>query len=197
MLVNKNNREEVYLAGYLCSPDHIKIGHSRKKTSEERVKEWGSETGSPMAPVVLARIYCAEGNAHPVERLIHRSLKNFETVGGGTEWYRVTLDMARKASMEILGDECFSPEYLATEYAKEIHPVAIEVQRGAVNERPGGGVVFNLGERVQPMLDQYVADVNAANAIASLRGQEPMVNAGELMDDAKGAWSKEGYLYES
>ena len=94
----------VYVAGYDATPDHVKIGMT-ERSPEERVEEWGTQTGSPGKPFIY---YAAQvSNPRWVESMIHRRLRDRKIKGGGNEWFQGP-DECIQVVREIAVDETVS-----------------------------------------------------------------------------------------
>lgn len=79
----------VYVYGYACAPDRLKIGRTAGDVVGRIVSQINEST--PDRPVL--HLVLATGNPGALERALHGALvlRDRKAEGGGTEWYRTTV----------------------------------------------------------------------------------------------------------
>jgi hypothetical protein len=80
----------VYVYGYHCCPDRLKVGSTAADTVQRIATQIGTST--PDKPVLLIEIKTNECRA--LERAVHATLeaRGRKVLGGGAEWFKATRD---------------------------------------------------------------------------------------------------------
>lgn len=92
----------VYAYGYACVPDRLKIGRTTGDVVRRIVSQINEST--PDRPVL--HLVLATGSPGALERALHGALvlRDRKADGGGTEWYRTTVDEIQAIYHALLGE---------------------------------------------------------------------------------------------